>query len=605
MTQPDHIERENGVHLARVNLASLGIGIGVLMTVFSCLGIAWNAGKLTLLMSMAAALIVLLLTRRVFKELAIEVPRFWLFFLAPLLLIPSIVAFSYPYSWDEVAYGAALPRDYAKAGMFYYNADYGPYSAFPGNYEALTTAALLLFHSVVPIKLLNLILTAGLALAAVQMYNMLGFDRRFSAIAGTAVLSAGALILFSVVVKNDIANAFFQSLAILAFIAYTKEPELKFLLLSGAFLGIALGIKYSSLQFAVCMFVCVALTMLRMPRNRADVARQLTQFTLVIAVASSPWYLRNLIVFSNPFFPFFCEVLRAPGNFGQEHVAITKEMFNGIARFSLQQGKLSDFYRVTLNQFGHLPVLLALPGLVLAITRRRSNALLFVSALFASYLLMTIFGGYWEPRYFAVLLILSSVLGTICIAVTATLVVPLFRVGLPRLKRWTEVATVVLGVAVLARHSLLVQWYGLGAVAASVLRGDSVDSFGTRYIHFWDVAQWINRNLSDSDRIGMGINVQPFYYVDRKYFHIHPMSEKGNLQAARTDDDFMKAFKSLDLTMLAINEWWPESVYPIQANPHMYGFMKRLYSAIASLEAAGRIVPVAHLGEVTVFTINR
>ena len=51
-----------------------------------------------------------------------------------------------------------MPRDYALAGRFFYNADYGPYSAFPSNYEALTTASLVLFDEVVPARVLNALL---------------------------------------------------------------------------------------------------------------------------------------------------------------------------------------------------------------------------------------------------------------------------------------------------------------------------------------------------------------------------------------------------------------------------------------------------------------
>jgi hypothetical protein len=604
MSQYDTVEEKFPLHLSRMNITTLGIGVGLTMTILSCFGIVWQIGKFTVLMSIVLTLVVLFLTRSVFKEFEINVSWSWFFFLTPLLIIPIIVSFSHPYTWDEVAYGIALPRDYARAGSFYYNADYGPYSAFPGNYEALTTASLLLFNSVTPVKLLNIVFAISLGIAALQIYKLLGFDGRFAPIAGAAVVCANALALLPVVVKNDLSNAFFQSLAILAFVAYTKDRKFKFLLLSGAFLGIALGIKYSSLQFAACMLICVALTLLRMPLNRISLGRHFIGFILAIGLLSSPWYLRNLLFFSNPFFPFFNDVLHAHNGFGQEHVAIAKEMFNGITGFSFQQGKLHDFFRVTLHQFGYFPMLLSIPGLMLAPTRRISSGLRFVSMLFISYTLVTIFWGYWSPRYFAVLLDLSSVFGTICISVLTNLIVRLCRINQPWSKHWIVVGAVVLSVALLARHSLLVQRSNLGAIAKSVLRGESVDTFGARYVSFWDLAQWINRHLEDSDKIGVGINVQPFYYVDKKYFNIHPMSEKGDLQGANTEDDFMKAFKSLDLTMLAIYEWRPNLEYPIDVNPHMYNFMKRFYSAIASLEATQKIVAVAHIGDVTVFKIN-
>jgi hypothetical protein len=102
----------------------------------------------------------------------------------------------------------------------------------------------------------------------------------------------------------------------------------------------------------------------------------------------------------------------------------------------------------------------------------------------------------------------------------------------------------------------------------------------------------------------IGVNAQPFLYLERPYFHIHPISEKGNLQSQDTADDFMRAFGTLGLTMLAIFPWEPETEgYGAAANPHYHQFVTRLYRAVAILHQTGRLELVTVVNGVFVFRI--
>jgi hypothetical protein len=133
------------------------------------------------------------------------------------LLLPSAAAALLlpPYTWDEVAYGAALPRDYAHAQHLFYNADYGPYSAFPANYEALVTAGLMLSGDVWPTQLLNVVLALAMAAMAMRLAPGARCIEAGPFVAGLLVVCALAVIQMAPVTKNDVACAFFQVLAIL------------------------------------------------------------------------------------------------------------------------------------------------------------------------------------------------------------------------------------------------------------------------------------------------------------------------------------------------------------------------------------------------------
>ena len=202
---------------------------------------------------------------------------FWLMAI-PLLVLPTVMVVLPAFAFDDVAYGLALPRDYAAAGRFFYNADYGPYSAFPSNFEALTTGALLLTNGAWPMKVLNIALMIALGLSAARLGETLGLDRRRRWIPPLLVLSATALWGLAIAVKNDMLNAFFQSLSILCFVRYLARPSSTRLMTSGVLLGLAVGTKYSSLQFAVCFVASAAVAAHLLPKARRPTLRHAAQF---------------------------------------------------------------------------------------------------------------------------------------------------------------------------------------------------------------------------------------------------------------------------------------------------------------------------------------
>ncbi len=517
--------------------------------------------------------------------------------LVPLLPILAWVAFLPPFSWDDVAYDVALPRDYARAGHFFYNADYGPYSAFPSNYEAMTTAALVLFKSASAMKCLNLILATGLAATAVLFCRALRTPRICEPLAAVLVMSASVVVEFTPMVKNDVANAFFQCLAIVGCIRYLMVPARLSLVLAGLFLGVAIGIKYSSLQFSLCLGACLAMFIALAPSPARKKWGDFAMFTFMVVLWASPWYARNLIQLHNPFFPFFNELLHANNGFGPEQSALLKESFGGAAGTSLRHGDLAAFISRFLRGFGYFPVLLFLPGLASALAFDRSRPAAFLACITLSYWAMTLAVGLWEPRYVLSLLVLSA-------AFTAAFPVNMLR----RFGDGQAVATLrVVGIALGAVGLTVIGTIREVEVYRAVLAdwmGSESSGFYRRHVEFWPVADWLNHHMSEHDKVGIGVNVQPFLYLDRSYFHIHPISEKGNLQLQSTPEDFMRAFTGLGLTMLAIFPWNPDSAgYGEVDNPHYHEFVTRLYRAVANLHQTGNLELVAVVNGVFMFRI--
>jgi hypothetical protein len=576
-------------------VAGAGLFVGASMLALSATGILWPITAVSAGGCLVAALLVsgLWVLRAGARP---GIPIWALALLSPLLVLPSVAATAPPHSWDEVAYGAALPRDYALAGHFFYNADYGPYSAFPGNYEALATASLVLTGYVTPARVLNVLLALGLAVVAVHLSRHLGVPRPVALGAAVLVLSAEALLASVPMVKNDVANAFFQSAALLSIASYAESREPSRLALGAFFLGTAVGIKYSGLQFALCVAPLTVGLVLAGPGSRSQKLRSLGVFGIVAAATALPWYARNYAVFGNPFFPFYNELLGARNAFTAEHAAITREMFGGLTGFSWGTGTVKAFLSATVSGFGWVPVLLSVPGLLAVVTRKRDAASVFLGAALMSFGLVTLFAGYWSPRYFLSLLVLSS-------AFAAAALVEILRAAQVVLGRRPPLVALGLLTIAVGGSSMRWQWTTSRDLVRDVLHLERQE-FIKAHVPYWSVADWANRNLGPGDKIGVGVNVQPFYYLNRPYLHIHPMTEKGNLQSLQTPEEYLCAFRALGLTWLAFSPYSDEGSYPEATAPRMNAFLRRFYRAQEALTKGGKLTLVTSVEGVRIYRIE-
>jgi 4-amino-4-deoxy-L-arabinose transferase-like glycosyltransferase len=574
-----------------------GVLVGAFATALSILGLVWKIGWASLALSAALAVAALLAAKRVLGPWH-PVKPVHLLVLLSLAPVLAVDAFPPPRNRDEVAYSAALPRDFARAGRFFYNADYGPYSAFPANYEALTTASLVATGSVAAVKLGNLAMALGMAVVAGALAQALGARRRAALVAGLFVMAAPAIVTYVPVAKNDVANAFFQCLAVVGCVRWLERPRPALLLLAGAFLGVAIGIKYTSFQFAACLGACLILAAWRVPMSRGARVAHLAGFAGVALAAGAPWLVRNALMFGNPVFPVANALFHAHNGFGPNQAAILKEMFRGPADYSLVTGSPVAFARKMAAGFGAFVCAAAVAGLVVSLRRReRSPATLFVGALFLAFGGATLLFGFWEPRYVLTLLILGAAFAAALVDTLDARFAARWPRAAGRLPAMTLIAVLVWadGFLTQVREYLpeLSAWARLPA-----------GEFRARAVPWWDVAAWVNANVGPGDKIGLGIDVQPFFYIDRPYFHIHPFSEKGDLASRQGPDDFLAAFRELGLTMLGFQRWDVDLFgFPPATTPQLRAFVRRFDDAVDALARRGSLVPLATVGGVTMYRI--
>jgi len=512
------------------------------------------------------------------------------------LLLPSAAAALLlpPYTWDEVAYGAALPRDFAYARHFFYNGNYGPYSAFPANYEALVTAGLMLSGDVWPAQLLNVALALAMAATAMRMALALGASRPASFVAGLLVVCAPSVIQMAPITKNDVACAFFQVLALLM-LAIPLERALTWtLVLSGAFLGVSLGVKYSSLHFALAFLPVATVVISRSASTRGDALRRVLLWLAACVVFGSPWYVRNLLLFSNPLFPFLNDLLQANNGFTPEHSALLRESFDGLAEYSFKTGTTAVFLTRVFGGFGALPTLFLPAGVWLALRQARSPAALLIGGTTVLHALLTFFAGYWQARYVLSLLVLACAMAAVVLERLGHVTE---KLGLARIRptRLLLAAAVALA-AWQAYPSLQRQLQDVRAV-----RQVGPLAFAAERAPYYAVADWLNTHLTERDRVAIGFNVQPFYYLRRPYFHIHPLTE-GDLQFAETPGEVEASLLRVGATYLAFSG--SDGTYYEATAPKTTAYRERLWMAQRRLRQAGRLRLVATVQGVRILKLE-
>jgi hypothetical protein len=556
-------------------VVALGLFAGASALGLSLTGLLGRLTTASVLVCLLLALALSVVHARRFAGLG--VPR--LLWMALPFLAPSLLAalFLPPYHWDDVAYGAALPRDFARAGRFYYNADYGPASAFPANYEALVTASLLLTHDVRLTQALNVAFGLGMAVTAAGFARALGAARLASLVAGLFVLCSPALIDVMPQTKNDVAVGFFELLSLLV-LARTAPIGNAAAVLSGAFLGVALGTKYSALQFAVSATPIVVLVLLGSARSRAEGAKRAALWAATLALVASPWYLRNLLLFSDPLFPFANDLLGAHNGLRPVQSSMLRESISGLTDFSLQRGTLRAFAARTVAGFGWLPCLLLWPGIALALRRERSVARILLAGTAVTYLAVTVLFGYWEPRYFVSLLCLASALAGLALT---PLVAATGRRPAVALASWGALALV----AALALSGAAPAWAREWQDVRQRWR-QGEPAFVEERVHYYAVARWLNTHLGARDRVAIGFNVQPFYYLDVLYYHIHPLTE-GTLVLVETPEELLAALRSIGADYLAFSG--ADGTYFENTAPQISDYRERLWRAQRKLRQAGRL----------------
>ncbi|MBK8903296.1 MAG: glycosyltransferase family 39 protein [Anaerolineaceae bacterium] len=259
-------------------------------------------------------------------------------YLLIVLGLALILALLPPTDWDGLFYHLKGPKLYLEAGRIIGGIDI-PHLSFPALFEMLFTLAMGL-RSDVAAKLLHFSfipwLMALVYLISTRFFATEGTEEKEKA-SKTSVLSVAnkksgwtaVLVLISMPMVlnlgtqayNDLPLAFYQVAALVALLRWRQHEQTGWLVLSGVFAGLAMGLKYTSF---VTPLLLAGTVIWHFRQQKSQRLRRLNEFSssrlrafawkksltplLILTAATTlvalPWYLKNWAFTGNPVYPF-------------------------------------------------------------------------------------------------------------------------------------------------------------------------------------------------------------------------------------------------------------------------------------------------------------
>lgn len=230
-------------------------------------------------------------------------------YLTAVALFTLATALLPPLDWDGLFYHLTAPKIFIQTHQISPGVDI-PHFNFPFLIEMLFAYAMLLRGDIAAklIHTLYGVLLTGLVYLTARRH----LSREAAWPAALVLLSMPMIVTLAGWAYNDLALAFYQLAALYAFLRGLskdfKSPALspRWLMLSGIFAGLAMGLKYTS--FVGPLTLGLILLWSQVAGRRTQISthnlKVLSSFALPALLVALPWYLKNLFFTGNPFYPF-------------------------------------------------------------------------------------------------------------------------------------------------------------------------------------------------------------------------------------------------------------------------------------------------------------
>ncbi len=224
-------------------------------------------------------------------------PPFLGILLAVLLIPPFLTALAPPLAFDALVYHLALPQLALRTGHIAYTPDL-MFAGMPQLTESLYLLAFSLAGA--PAAAFLGFLLGMLALLGLSAFTAEKLSPRAGQGALMALLCGETLVRELAWGYVDWAAFLFGTLVFLSLAEWQKERALRWQLLAGVFVGLALSVKYTAGVILPGALVFFALQRGRPAREKMMDGLRLC---LSAALVFSPWLLRNLAWTGNPLYP--------------------------------------------------------------------------------------------------------------------------------------------------------------------------------------------------------------------------------------------------------------------------------------------------------------
>ena len=221
-----------------------------------------------------------------------------------LLCMEIILNLTPPISRDALIHHLAVPKLWLKHGAIY-EIPWANYAYYPMNIDLLYAICLYFNNDIAP-KIIHLAFGLGTGLI-IYLYLKSRYGRNWGLLGMVLFISTPIVIWLSTSAYVDLGMTFFTTGSVMAFIKWRDSTynDVKWFILSGFAMGIAVGSKYNAL---IAVFILNMLLMLSVARDTHKQTAALwygVLFFVITAFVASPWYLKNYLQTGNPFYPLF------------------------------------------------------------------------------------------------------------------------------------------------------------------------------------------------------------------------------------------------------------------------------------------------------------
>ena len=261
----------------------------------------------------------------------------------------------------------------------------------------LFTLALLLYDDILA-QLIEFLMMAVLVVAIIS-FGQRFFSRRAGLWAGAILLQSPLVIWLGSVAYIEMGLMLFVMMTVYALWNFLESRQQHWLILAGAFCGLAVGTKYPALFFLLVLTVITFYTGIR----QRKLLQSLRPLALAIVIFA-PWFARNFYYTKNPLFPFFYEVFGRVFGYGLWKPEDFQGIFDDYSRFGVGKDLralvlLPWNLIVNWRSFGAFvsPLCFFAPHLlfIFGVARKRTRGLLTIGVGFTLFWFFTV----QEPRY--------------------------------------------------------------------------------------------------------------------------------------------------------------------------------------------------------------
>ncbi len=208
-----------------------------------------------------------------------------------LLIFPSMLLTLYPpFYWDDTGYHLPLAQAMLESHRLVFD-KFLIYPVFPLNGDILLISGL--SFDPITAQLIPWLCFFTLTVGCFSEIKK-RFDCFTGLVASALFISNQILIFFSTICYIDIIVCLFITSTVIALYNFFHDKDKKWLCISGIFLGISLGTKYSAIIFLAIISVLLLLF---------KKWKELSIYTLIVIIFACPWYIRNFYYTGNPVWP--------------------------------------------------------------------------------------------------------------------------------------------------------------------------------------------------------------------------------------------------------------------------------------------------------------